>query len=132
VTVTQGTNAVVGCDPERIVTEALVILDGKGKAGRVPELCPSINSEDAAQGWTGRRACCSGGVQMGSMIKVLSVFGTRPEAIKLAPVIRELRQRPDRVVCKVCVTAQHCRGERRRRGDKVARGQGSVGDFRPT
>ena len=44
---------------------------------------------------------------MGSMIKVLSVFGTRPEAIKLAPVIRELRRHPDRVVCKVCVTAQH-------------------------
>jgi UDP-N-acetylglucosamine 2-epimerase (non-hydrolysing) len=44
---------------------------------------------------------------MGSMIKVLSVFGTRPEAIKLAPVIREVRKHPDRVVCKVCVTAQH-------------------------
>ena len=35
------------------------------------------------------------------------VFGTRPEAIKLPPVIRELRRHPDRVVCKVCVTAQH-------------------------
>jgi UDP-N-acetylglucosamine 2-epimerase len=34
------------------------------------------------------------------MIKVLSVFGTRPEAIKLAPVIRELRRHPDRVVCR--------------------------------
>jgi UDP-N-acetylglucosamine 2-epimerase (non-hydrolysing) len=44
VTVTQGTNMIVGCDPGRIVTEALVILDGKGKARRVPELCPSINS----------------------------------------------------------------------------------------
>jgi len=38
VTVTRGTNMVVGCDPQRIVTEALAILDGKGKAGRVPEL----------------------------------------------------------------------------------------------
>jgi UDP-N-acetylglucosamine 2-epimerase (non-hydrolysing) len=38
VTVTQGTNTVVGSDPERIVTEVLAILDGKGKAGRVPEL----------------------------------------------------------------------------------------------
>ncbi len=38
VTVTQGTNTVVGCDPKRIVTEALAILDGKGKTGRVPEL----------------------------------------------------------------------------------------------
>ena len=66
------------------------------------------------------------------MLKVLSVFGTRPEASKLAPVIRELRRHPDWVVCKVCVTARHCRGERRRRGDKVARGRGSVGDFCPT
>ena len=41
------------------------------------------------------------------MIKVVSVFGTRPEAIKMAPVIRELRKHPDRVVSKVCVTAQH-------------------------
>ena len=37
-TVTQGTNRIVGCDPARIVTEALAILDGGGKAGRVPEL----------------------------------------------------------------------------------------------
>jgi UDP-N-acetylglucosamine 2-epimerase (non-hydrolysing) len=38
VTVTQGTNTVVGSDPQRIVAEALAILDGKGKTGRVPEL----------------------------------------------------------------------------------------------
>ena len=38
VTVTQGTNTVVGRDPERIVTEALAILDGRNKGGRVPEL----------------------------------------------------------------------------------------------
>jgi len=38
VTVTQGTNTIVGCDPQRIVTEALVILDGKGKTGQVLEL----------------------------------------------------------------------------------------------
>jgi len=40
-------------------------------------------------------------------LKVLTVFGTRPEAIKLAPVIWEFRKYPDRVVSKVCVTAQH-------------------------
>ena len=40
-------------------------------------------------------------------IKVLTLFGTRPEAIKLAPVIRALRRHPDWVVCKVCATAQH-------------------------
>jgi UDP-N-acetylglucosamine 2-epimerase (non-hydrolysing) len=42
-------------------------------------------------------------------IKVLSVVGTRPEAIKMAPVIRALRRRPGRVDCRVCVTAQHRR-----------------------
>lgn len=39
-------------------------------------------------------------------IKVLCIFGTRPEAIKMAPVILELHKRPE-VECKVCVTAQH-------------------------
>ena len=37
-TVTQGTNRIVGCDPQRIVAGALGILNGKNKAGRVPEL----------------------------------------------------------------------------------------------
>lgn len=41
------------------------------------------------------------------MIKVLSVFGTRPEAIKMAPVIRELVLHSDQFISKVCVTAQH-------------------------
>ena len=41
------------------------------------------------------------------IIKVITVFGTRPEAIKMAPVIRELKKYPDKVECKVCVTAQH-------------------------
>ena len=36
VTVTRGTSTIVGCDPQRIVSEALAILDGKYKAGRVP------------------------------------------------------------------------------------------------
>jgi UDP-N-acetylglucosamine 2-epimerase (non-hydrolysing) len=39
-------------------------------------------------------------------LKVLVVFGTRPEAIKIAPVIEELQRRPG-VECRVCVTAQH-------------------------
>ena len=39
--------------------------------------------------------------------KILVVFGTRPEAIKMAPVIRELRRHPDRFATRVCVTAQH-------------------------
>jgi UDP-N-acetylglucosamine 2-epimerase (non-hydrolysing) len=41
------------------------------------------------------------------MIKVLSVFGTRPEAIKMAPVVQELARHPDRILSRVCVTAQH-------------------------
>ena len=40
-------------------------------------------------------------------LQIFTVFGTRLEAIKLAPVIRELRKHPDRSGCKVCVTAQH-------------------------
>ena len=43
----------------------------------------------------------------GSMIRVLSVFGTRPEAIKMAPVIRRLEARPDRFESVICVSAQH-------------------------
>ncbi len=40
-------------------------------------------------------------------MKVLSVFGTRPEAIKMAPVVRRLRLCGDRIESLVCVTAQH-------------------------
>ncbi len=41
------------------------------------------------------------------MIKILTVFGTRPEAIKMAPLVKELRRYPDRILCRVAVTAQH-------------------------
>jgi UDP-N-acetylglucosamine 2-epimerase (non-hydrolysing) len=40
-------------------------------------------------------------------IKVLFIFGTRPEAIKLCPVIRHMKSRPDDFDVRVCVTAQH-------------------------
>lgn len=39
--------------------------------------------------------------------KVLAIVGTRPEAIKLAPVIMGLKRWPDCFVSKVCATAQH-------------------------
>jgi UDP-N-acetylglucosamine 2-epimerase (non-hydrolysing) len=39
--------------------------------------------------------------------KVLFIFGTRPEAIKLCPVVRWLRNKPDEFDTSVCVTAQH-------------------------
>ncbi len=40
-------------------------------------------------------------------IKVMTVFGTRPEAIKMAPLILELKSRQDQFDCVVTVTAQH-------------------------
>src|SRR3712207_3610717 len=39
-------------------------------------------------------------------IKVMAIFGTRPEAIKMCPLVNELKKR-DEFDCKVCVTAQH-------------------------
>lgn len=39
-------------------------------------------------------------------IKVMSIFGTRPEAIKMAPLVKELEKRPE-IESIVCVTAQH-------------------------
>lgn len=41
------------------------------------------------------------------MHKILLIFGTRPEAIKLCPVIRKLREFPSKFDVQVCVTAQH-------------------------
>lgn len=41
-----------------------------------------------------------------SKLKVMSVFGTRPEAIKMAPLVRELESRAD-IESLCCVTAQH-------------------------
>lgn len=41
-----------------------------------------------------------------SKIKVMTVFGTRPEAIKMAPLVKELKSREE-IECIVCVTAQH-------------------------
>jgi len=40
-------------------------------------------------------------------IKVFSVFGTRPEALKMAPVIKELRRSYNKITSKSCVTGQH-------------------------
>lgn len=39
-------------------------------------------------------------------IKIITIFGTRPEAIKMAPLIKELEKRKE-IQNKVCVTAQH-------------------------
>ncbi|WP_418306036.1 MULTISPECIES: non-hydrolyzing UDP-N-acetylglucosamine 2-epimerase [Bacteroidaceae] len=41
------------------------------------------------------------------MKKVLLVFGTRPEAIKMAPLVKELQKQKERIETVVCVTGQH-------------------------
>ncbi|NPV27297.1 MAG: UDP-N-acetylglucosamine 2-epimerase (non-hydrolyzing) [Firmicutes bacterium] len=40
-------------------------------------------------------------------LKVMTIFGTRPEAIKMAPVVKELQKFPDQIITRVTVTAQH-------------------------
>src|SRR5438045_260301 len=44
---------------------------------------------------------------MKTLQKVLFVFGTRPEAIKLCPVLLHMKQRTSEFTVKTCVTAQH-------------------------
>ena len=39
--------------------------------------------------------------------KVMLVFGTRPEAIKMCPLVKELQKRPDEFETIVCITGQH-------------------------
>lgn len=43
---------------------------------------------------------------MNTPLKILVIFGTRPEAVKLAPVIQQLKSTPE-LITRVCVTAQH-------------------------
>jgi len=40
-------------------------------------------------------------------MRVLSIMGTRPESIKMAPVVRALKEHPKGIESRVCVTAQH-------------------------
>lgn len=40
-------------------------------------------------------------------LKVMTIFGVRPEAIKMAPLIQELQRRAEHIESKICVTAQH-------------------------
>ena len=41
------------------------------------------------------------------MKKILLIFGTRPEAIKMAPLVKEFQKHTEIFETKVCVTAQH-------------------------
>ena len=40
-------------------------------------------------------------------IKVLVIFGTRPEAVKMAPIVKALKKNEESFISKICVTAQH-------------------------
>ncbi|WP_337103896.1 non-hydrolyzing UDP-N-acetylglucosamine 2-epimerase [Paenibacillus sp. YIM B09110] len=42
-----------------------------------------------------------------SKLKVMTIFGTRPEAVKMAPLVLELQKHDDQIESIVCVTAQH-------------------------
>ena len=44
---------------------------------------------------------------MEGLKKILFIFGTRPEAIKMAPLIKELEKDPENFQVKICITAQH-------------------------
>jgi len=46
-------------------------------------------------------------LQSNKMKKILLIFGTRPEAIKMAPLVKEFEKHSDKFETKVCVTAQH-------------------------
>ena len=39
-------------------------------------------------------------------MKIMCVFGTRPEGIKMAPIIKAIKKRPE-IECVICITAQH-------------------------
>lgn len=58
------------------------------------------------QAWQRNAACLLNREKMDQMKKVMLVFGTRPEAIKMCPLVNELKSR-DGVETVVCVTGQH-------------------------
>ena len=53
-----------------------------------------------------RESIDCGNILFSMTLKVLCVFGTRPEAVKIAPIVRLLKETPG-VDSRVCVTAQH-------------------------
>ena len=44
---------------------------------------------------------------MKAKCRVMAIFGTRPEAVKMAPVIKALQELPEVIETRICVTAQH-------------------------
>lgn len=49
----------------------------------------------------------SGVCVLKTKIKVMTIFGTRPEAIKMSPLVLELQKNPDQIISTVVVTGQH-------------------------
>jgi UDP-N-acetylglucosamine 2-epimerase (non-hydrolysing) len=58
------------------------------------------------------------------MQKILFIYGTRPEAVKMAPLVREFRKHPDRFDVRICLTGQH-----RQMLDQINSFFGIKGDF---
>lgn len=58
------------------------------------------------------------------MKKILIVFGTRPEAIKMSPLVKEFQKYPEKFDTKVCVTGQH-----REMLDQVLEAFGIIPDY---
>src|SRR5690349_500453 len=52
------------------------------------------------------RNCAGGDCGGGTGMNILTVFGTRPEAIKMAPLVKALKDEPS-IRSLVCVTGQH-------------------------
>ncbi len=75
-------------------------LAGRHRAARgAPPRQRAVDSDAAHRG--------QGGTMTPDPLRVLVIFGTRPEAIKMAPVIQALAARPADVSVRTCATAQH-------------------------
>src|SRR5579872_2935538 len=65
----------------------------------------------SASYWAQPRSCSRGWRKSSSMtdapLKILAVFGTRPDTIKMAPVVAALRDARPAIDASVCVSAQH-------------------------
>ena len=81
----------------------------------VAQLTPARVVVDAVNGWSCEAWAASGfhvyqlgngKLKVTSSLRVLSIFGTRPEAVKMAPVVQRLALTPG-IEPQVCVTAQH-------------------------
>ncbi len=46
-------------------------------------------------------------ISMNHPLRVMAIFGTRPEAVKMAPIVKHLASLPGQVETSICVTAQH-------------------------